>query len=291
MKKLTILLIVCSIFSFSKAQTLDAYRIFTGKGELSDFGAMAYEVSKNQVILFGELHDNPIAHWLQLELTKKIYEMKGPALILGAEMFETDNQLLLDEYLKGLISQGRFEAEARLWNNYKTDYKPLVEFAKANNLYFLGTNIPRRYASMVAAGGFEALEKLTDEAKRYISPLPPPYDPELPGYKAMLSMMGMPGKGGSTNENFPKAQAIKDATMGWVIAEHLTDHNTILHYHGTYHSNNYEGIVWYVNQYKPNMSIATIATVLQNDISKLNEDNHNLADFIIVIPTSMTRTY
>jgi len=62
MKKITILLVVCSIFSISKAQTLDAYRIFTGKGELTDFGAMANQVSKNQVILFEELHDNPIAH-------------------------------------------------------------------------------------------------------------------------------------------------------------------------------------------------------------------------------------
>lgn len=291
MKKITILLIVCSIFSISIAQTLDAYRIFTGEGELSDFGTMANQVSNNQVVLFGELHDNPIAHWLQLELTKRLFDIKGHTLILGAEMFETDNQLLLDEYLQGLISQGRFEAEARLWNNYKTDYKPLVEFAKANNLFFLGTNIPRRYASMVATGGFEALEKLTDEAKRYIAPLPPPYDPELPGYQAMLSMMGMPGKGGSTNENFPKAQSIKDATMGWVIAEHLTDHNTILHYHGTYHSNNYEGIVWYLNQYKPNVTISTIATVLQNDLSSLYEDHLNLADFVIVVPTSMTRTY
>jgi len=291
MKKITILLVVCSIFSISKAQTLDAYRIFTGKGELTDFGAMANQVSKNQVILFGELHDNPIAHWLQLELTKRLFDTKGHTLILGAEMFETDNQLILDEYLQGLISQGRFEAEARLWNNYKTDYKPLVEFAKANNLFFLGTNIPRRYASMVATGGFDALEKLTDEAKRYISPLPPPYDPELPGYKAMLSMMGMPGKAGSTNENFPKAQAIKDATMGWVIAEHTTEQSTILHYHGTYHSNNYEGIVWYLNQYKPNVTISTIATVLQNDLSSLSEDNLNIADFIIVVPTSMTRTY
>ncbi|MDX9847748.1 MAG: ChaN family lipoprotein [Tenuifilaceae bacterium] len=291
MKKLTVLLIVCLIFLSTNGQSLDAYRIYTAKGEHADFGIMAQGVSKSQVILFGELHDNPIAHWLQLELTKYLYELKGPALVLGAEMFESDNQLIIDEYLNGLITQGRFEAEVRLWNNYKTDYKPLMEFAKEKNLFFLATNIPRRYASMVATGGFEALEKLSKDAKRYIAPLPPAYDAELPGYKAMLSMMGMPGKAGSSNDNFPKAQAIKDATMGWVISDNLTSNNTIIHYHGTYHSNNYEGIVWYVNHYKPNTAISTIATVLQNDVSKLDEGNKNLADYIIVVPTSMTRTY
>lgn len=291
MKKITTLLIVCSIFYAIQAQPLDAYRIYKANGEQTDFGSMATEVAKSQVILFGELHDNPIAHWLQLELTKDLFQKFGPALTLGAEMFETDNQLLLDEYLNGQISQRNFEAEARLWNNYKTDYKPLVEFANENKLVFLATNIPRRYASMVAKGGFEALDNISPDAKEFIAPLPPPYDAELPGYKAMLQMMGMPGKKGASNENFPKAQAIKDATMGWVISEYLTDNNKIIHYHGTYHSNNYEGIVWYVKTYKPNTSISTIATVLQDNLSILDNSNLNLADFIIVVPTTMTRTY
>lgn len=291
MKKLTITLIVCLMFLNINGQALDAYRIYTAKGEPVDFGIMVSKVSISQVILFGELHDNPIAHWLELELTKHLIEIKGSSLVLGAEMFETDNQLLIDEYLEGQITQGRFETEVRLWNNYKTDYKPLMELAKDNHLIFLATNIPRRYASMVTTGGFESLEKLTVEAKSYIAPLPPLYNAELPGYKAMLSMMGMPGKGGATNDNFPKAQAIKDATMGWVISDNLTDKNTIIHYHGTYHSNNYEGIVWYIKQYKPNATISTIASVLQDELSELKEEHKNLADFIVVVPTSMTRTY
>lgn len=290
MKKFTLILITCSIFFASNSQTLDAYRIFSKNGETINFGQMFEELSKHQVILFGELHNDPISHWLQLELTIKLYGKYGEKLILGAEMFETDNQLILDEYLSGLISQGRFEAESRLWNNYKTDYKPLVEFAKEKNLRFVGSNIPRRYAAMVSSGGFEALEKLSEEAKRFISPLPVDYDPELPGYKAMLSMMGMPGKGPSS-DNFPKAQAIKDATMAWNININLKPENILLHFHGTYHSNNYEGIVWYLNRYRPNTKIATIATVLQDEVETLSEESLGLADFIIVVPKKMTRTY
>jgi uncharacterized iron-regulated protein len=29
----------------------------------------------------------------------------------------------------------------QLWSNYQTDYRPLVDFAKENNLRFIATNI------------------------------------------------------------------------------------------------------------------------------------------------------
>ncbi|PKP37079.1 MAG: iron-regulated protein [Bacteroidetes bacterium HGW-Bacteroidetes-15] len=291
MKKFTLILIVCSIFLSTNAQNIDAYRIFTNLGYPVDFSRLVESEQKGTVYLFGELHDNPISHWLQLELTIALHKIHGKSLILGAEMFETDNQIIIDEYLNDLISQSRFEAEARIWPNYKTDYKPLVEFAKENNLYFIASNIPRRYASMVASGGFEVLEKLSVEAKSFIAPLPIEYDSELPGYKAMLSMMGMPGKGGPSNDNFPKAQAIKDATMGWNISKNFNGDKVIIHYHGTYHSNNYEGIAWYLSRYAPNVKIITIATVLQEKTENLDEENLGLADFIIVVPQRMTRTY
>jgi uncharacterized iron-regulated protein len=290
MKKLIFNLIVCLIFFSSNAQSLDAYRIFTSKEEVINFESMKEYLLEKDVILFGELHDNPIAHWLQLELTIATYETKSNSLVLGAEMFEADNQLIIDEYFQGYINQGRFEAETRLWSNYKTDYKPILEFAKDKKLNFIATNIPRRYASMVSGGGLEALEKLSDDAKKFIAPLPIEYDPELPSYKAMLSMMGMPGKG-TESQNFPKAQAIKDATMAWNISRNIKENGIFIHFHGTYHSNNYEGIVWYLKKYQPNINMATIATVLQDGTDKLEEENFGLADFIIVVPQRMTRTY
>jgi len=293
MKKFISILIVCLINSSVNvnAQRLDAYLIFTGKGEEVNFSQFAEKIVDAEIILFGELHDNPIAHWLQLETTILLHQKHNQQLMLGAEMFETDNQLILNEYLTGLIPQKRFEEEARLWPNYKTDYKPLVEFAKENNLPFIATNIPRRYAAMVSSGGFESLENLTVEAKKFVAPLPVEYDAELPGYKAMLSMMGMPGKGGNDPQNLPKAQAIKDATMAWNIAQNLKQEKHFIHFHGTYHSNNYEGIVWYLKKYKPESRIVTIATVLQSNLGKLDDENLGLADFIVVVPERMTRTH
>ena len=250
MKLSAILLLLAFTISVS-AQDKPAYKVFTGKGKKSDYNDIIKEASKADVVFFGELHDNPVAHWLELEITKDIFAEKGKNLILAAEMFETDNQLIIDEYFSDIIKESSFEKEVRLWKNYQTDYKPLVSFAKQNGLKFVASNIPRRYASVVAAGGFEALQQLSPEALKYIAPLPVDYDPELPCYKDMLSMEGGIGGGmeNKVSENLPKAQAIKDATMARSIANYRHNDQTLIHYNGSYHSDRHMGIIWYLNKY------------------------------------------
>lgn len=262
-----------------------AYAIFDESGKKVKYHKMLKDVSEADVIFFGELHNNPICHWLQLELTMDVYTARNGKIVLGAEMFERDNQLILSEYLDGSISKKSYEKEARLWPNYKTDYAPLVDFAKDSNIYFVATNIPRRYASVAYRHGFEGLENLEPEAKRYFAPLPLAYDPDLEGYKKMLEMSG--GHGGA---NLPKAQAMKDATMAYSIAGYAGEGKTFIHFNGTYHSNNFEGILWYLNKYKPGLKIITIASVEQDDLEQLGEENLNLANYILVVDMEMTKT-
>jgi uncharacterized iron-regulated protein len=267
-----------------------AYRIYTADGSPVKYSKMVDALRQADVVFFGELHNNPIAHWLELELTKDLYDKRDGKIVLGAEMFEADNQLLLDEYLNNEISKKSYEDEIRLWKNYATDYKPLVEFAKEHNLKFMATNIPRRYASVVYKKGFEALDSLSAEARSYIAPLPIEYDANLPGYKSMLDEMKNMGMT-HLNENLPKAQAAKDATMAYSIAGALEDGSLFIHYNGSYHSDNHEGIIWYLNKYKPGLKIMTITCVEQGDIDKMDEEFKNQADYIVVIPESMTKTY
>jgi uncharacterized iron-regulated protein len=276
------------------AQEKPAYRIFTSVGKKVDYNDVIKESSKADIVFFGELHDDPIAHWLELEITKSLFEERGKNLVLGAEMFEADNQLLIDEYFQGIYDASKFEAEVKLWKNYKTDYKPLLEFARGKGLPFIATNVPRRYASLVSKKGFEALDKLDPEAKKYIAPLPFPYDPEVKCYKNMLNMggMGMMSRDTShVNLNFPKAQAVKDATMAHFILKNWSDGKIFIHYNGSYHSSNFEGIVWYLKKFNPALRIATIEAVQQDETGSLEKENQNKASFIVAIPASMTRTY
>jgi uncharacterized iron-regulated protein len=272
----------------SSAQDLPAYQLFDKNGKKVKYTKMMQKLGEGDVIFFGESHNNPISHWLQLRVTKALHEAKGDQLVLGAEMFESDDQLLLNEYLNGDISEKNFKEEAKLWNNYKTDYKPLVEYARENGLPFIATNIPRRYASRVFRQGIESLDKLSEEARALIAPLPVEVDLELPGYKNMMSMMGDAQHGG---ENFPKAQAIKDATMAHFILKNWMPGKTFLHYNGSYHSENFEGIVWYIKQGNPEAKVMTITTVSQEETDKLLEENEGKADFILCVPADMTTTY
>jgi uncharacterized iron-regulated protein len=290
--RLTVTIIMAGLAMILTAQEKPTYRIFTGEGKSSDFGKMIKNLEDADVVFFGELHDDPIAHWLELEVTKSLFGSKGKDLILGAEIFETDNQLLLNEYITNAIDAARFEAEAKLWKNYKTDYKPLVEFARKNNLPFIATNVPRRYASIVNKSGFEGLSGLSQEAKKLIVPLPFPYDPEVKCYKDMLSM----GSGGGTmpahtSENLPKAQAVKDATMAYCINSNWTKNKLFLHYNGSYHSRNFEGIIWYLRKNNPGLKIMTIETVQQENPDSLEKENLNIASYIVAVSSSMTRTY
>jgi uncharacterized iron-regulated protein len=265
-----------------------AYYFYNQKGKKVKYEKVLKAALEADVVFFGESHNNPIAHWMELELTKDFYKAKGDNLILGAEMFERDNQLILNEYLAGKISGKSFKDEARLWPNYSTDYKPLVEFAKEHKLPFIATNVPRRYASVAYKKGFEGLDSLDAEAKSYIAPLPIAYDADLKCYKDMLSMMGM---GAHVNENFPKAQAVKDATMAYSIAGYAEKGKLFFHYNGSYHSDNYQSILWHLNQYKPGLKIVTISTVEQPDIDTISNEFRSQADFILVVPEDMTRTY
>lgn len=290
MKRIPIVIAIAFI-AFAFKSDLPAYRLFDKEGKKMKYEKLVKAALEADVVLFGELHNNPIAHWLQYELTRDLHSELGESLVLGAEMFEADNQLIIDEYLSGKIRTRNFEAEARLWTNYKTDYKPLMEYAKEEGLRFIATNIPRRYASAVFMGGFEALDSMSNDAKKLIAPLPIPYDPELPGYKAMVEEMG--GMGGHGSDNLPKAQAIKDATMSYFIRKGLSLPlaDLFLHFNGAYHSNNYEGIVWYLLKNKPDLRILTISTVEQAEIEELEDGNMNIADFIIAVPETMTKTH
>jgi len=288
---LTIFLFIFSL-NLSYSQNKSAYKLFDKDGNEAEYSELLSSALNSRIILFGELHNNPISHFLQIELTKDLYKETGKNLVLGAEMFEADDQIVLDEYMKGIISEKNFKSETKLWNNYNTDYKPLIEFAKSNKLKFVASNIPRRYASVVFKSGLQALDSLDSNAYKWIAPLPVQIDLSLKSYAALTKGMdGHMGKDENKKNYLAEAQAIKDATMAYFILINLDSGSKLIHFNGAYHSDIYEGIYWFLKKEKPSINILTISTVEQDDISVLKEENLNKADFIIIVDSDMTKTY
>ena len=276
---LALLLIANTVFSQKPA-----YVIYNSKGKKVSYQKMVKTLVKKDIVFFGEIHNNPISHWLQYEVTLDFSNSRP--IILGAEMFEADNQTFLNDYLNAMITYGELDSLARLWPNYKTDYAPLVNFAKEKRLPFVATNIPRRYANLVYRKGFEALDSLSTKEKEWIAPLPIPFDSELPTYKNILTMMGDHG-----SPELVKAQATKDATMAYFILKNYKKDHLFIHYNGAYHSDKGEGILWYQKRERSDMNCGSISTVSQDNVNKLLEENYNLADFIICVDKNMTNTY
>jgi uncharacterized iron-regulated protein len=284
MLRIALLFLITFSLNIGYSQKKPAYALYNSKGKKVSYKKLVKNAEKSDVILFGEEHNNTIAHWLQLELTQKLGE--DNQLVLGAEMFERDNQDELNDYLNGTIDAEELDSVARLWINYPTDYAPLVDYAKENGLIFVATNIPRRFANLVYKKGVEALDTLSDEELSWIAPIPFPYDSLLSTYQNIIKMMGEHG-----TPKLVKAQAIKDATMGHSIAPYLSDSTIFIHYNGAFHSNYYEGILWYLNQYADSFTALTISTVTQANVGKLEKEHLGKADFIICVDEDVTTSF
>jgi uncharacterized iron-regulated protein len=228
---------------------------------------------------------------MQLEMSKSFFELKGDKLFFGAEMFESGNQLVIDEYLAGLYAEDKMIPEiTQMWSNYKTDYKPLLDFAKDNKLRFIATNIPRRYASMIYKMGMDAFKELSPKALSLIGPdLEKYFDPTVKAYAEMADMMG--GHVPANMLNMQMAQAAKDATMAHFSLQNFNQGDFLFHFQGSYHSNYEQGIIWWINKIQPGLNIKSITTLMQTEWDEITEKGKSeIANYIIVVADHMTST-
>lgn len=285
MKTLLLFLLLCSV---AYAQDLEAFRIFDSKGKPVSFQKMMAKVSANQVVLFGEFHDNPISHWLELNVLMELNKQaSGPKLGVGFEMFELHQIKALNEYVK-TQSYKALKDSTELWSNFKTDYKPILDSAIAYGNSPFAANVTRKYASLVFKKGLAALDSLPVDEKRFMAPIPFPFDSTLTQY---VELINMGREMHASGINFAYAQAIKDATMGYSIVEQLKKSEQVYFLNGAFHSDFHQGIGWYIQQYAPGTSVGTITTVSQKDVRKLEKEQLNRADFIIVVNETMLSTH
>jgi uncharacterized iron-regulated protein len=231
-------------------------------------------------LVFGEQHDDSTGHLLEQKIFEALYE-KDKNIVLSMEMFHRDVQYIVDEYLADIISEKNFIKEARAWDAYKTDYRPMIEFAKQKGLKVVAANAPSRYTNLVTRKGLQALNALSKEVKKnFIAPLP---IDTLTGtyYNNFLETMGghaVPGMYLYQSQNF------WDATMSWSIAQALKQNKNAVVYmlNGRFHSDYHLGLAKrLIDDYRK--TVVTISCFQASDFSNPDWKKYEpLADFVIL---------
>jgi uncharacterized iron-regulated protein len=270
------------------------YQIFDAKGNNVTLERILDSIEKSDVVFLGEQHDDAIAHRLQMQIFSAGFEKykNSRKAALSLEMFERDVQTVVDEYLQNLITETHFISSSRAWGNYKTDYRPLVEFAKLNNLEVIAANAPRRYVNMVSRLGRNSLEKLSPEAKKWIAPLP--FGDASPEYaKKFNALMGAMPDAANRHSPMLDAQVLWDATMAYSIAESLKKEKNklIFHLNGSFHTENRLGTVEHLLKYRPQTKALVITMRYEDDFRNFDKSKHtDLGDFVILTDARQPRS-
>ena len=236
------------------------------------------------MVFFGELHDNALLHWLEIEYLKAYYKINKD-ITISMEMFERDTQSFVNEYLSDEISEEEFLQNSRAWGNYLTDYKPIIEFAKEKNLHVIAANVPRYIAALVNKNGLIVLDSLSAQEKKWVAKSVNTDDGH---YKdKFYSLMGdnSPMMHGDFLDRLFAAQCVKDNTMAESIRDYLSDNSQqrIIHYNGDFHSQSHLGTV---ERLGTNIKSLVISTVIKNKGEKLiisPDVDLSIADYIIII--------
>ncbi|WP_162419140.1 ChaN family lipoprotein [Cyclobacterium roseum] len=254
--------------------------------ELSDIISLSDQAD---VILFGEEHNDSLAHALQRQLYEDLLTTRRK-VILSMEMFERDVQLVLNEYLAGLISESSLIKEGKAWNNY-ADYAPLVNLAKKNNQQVIAANVPARYASMVSRKGIGTLKLLEKKASSYFSIFEPPGEND-PYRKKFDAAMG--GHGHHMGPSVFHAQLLRDATMAESIlkAWKKNRNSIILHLTGRFHSDGGLGTVSELSSRKKKLRLLTLSCFPAEDFADPDWSAYEkLADIIILTDSSSPKSF
>ena len=256
MRKLLLLLtflFTCGVY----AQQPQAYTLFDHNGKSTTYDAMMDSLSRADVVFFGEMHNCPITHWMEQNVLQTFVD--------------------------------RFEAECRLWPNHSTDYAPLLSIAYENKLPVIATNVPRRYANAVKEHGLSWLDSLSSASRAYLPPLPIYVERDSTAEKAFEVMGAMAGH--SNRGHYVEAQALKDATMAWNIAQNWQHNIHFVHFNGSYHSDFRKGIIEQLLRYCPQLRIALVTAVRQENVEALDEVQLGRSDFYICVPETMNTSY
>lgn len=259
-------------------------------GANRSLGDILRRAARADVVFFGEFHDDAEAHRAESELLAAIGRLGRP-VVVSLEMFERDVQAVLDDYLAGRISEREFLAASRPWNRYDTDYRALVELARANGWPVVASNVPRPLAAAVGRRGLDALDSLTSAERTHAArEIVCPDDEYRERFLATMRGHGPGGEAGDSlptamAERFYLAQCVKDETMAEAIVDarrRAGPDAIVAHFNGAFHSDFGLGTVDRVRRREPGWDLLVLSAIRVPEPSTASVEGHERrAEFVI----------
>lgn len=256
----------------------------TGSGKSLSLGALIQRLAAHDVVFLGETHLDEVTHGVELAVYDQLLARTDGKVVLAMEMFSRADQPALDGYTSGAITEADFLSKVKVWGNYTTGYRPLVERARRQGATVVGSNVPRSLTRTIAMGGKTAYESLSQADRALVAP------ELLPGSDGYWDRVSRAVRGhGPSMQVDPEArlyavQNVWDNTMAHSCAEALDRHagHVVLHINGSFHSNYREGTVAQLARRKPDARIATVAIIPTDDLARAGRElDSKLADYVI----------
>ena len=272
-------------------------RVFdTRQGRFVDFETMVVALARADVVFVGEQHDDRNTHRLEYALLSGL-RRRRVAPTVSLEMFERDVQDVLDRYLSGAITEQQLLEGSRPWPRYATDYRALVELAKAEGWSVVAANLPRRFASDIAKSGEASIGKLSQADRALIAKdLSCPHDAYFERFTSAMTDHS-PAKSGSppppsdaqraTTDRYYWAQCSKDETMAESIARaseaRAGKPGPVVHFTGAFHSDFGAGTAERTRRRLTDRTIAVVSMLPVADLDTLAPAGADLkrADFLV----------
>ena len=273
-----------------------AHRVYdTHLKRFTDFESLLADAANADVLFLGEQHDDPITHALETAALAGLTRRRGN-IVLAMEMFERDAQPSLDAYLSGRLTEPDFLAVSRPWPRYRSDYRPMVEIAKSYHWPVIASNVPRRFASLVARRGLVGITDSVPSIERTFAArtFNCPHDNYFDRFAT--TMGDMSGHGAPANaqteqekkatlERVYQAQCVKDETMGESIAiaySAAPPRALVVHVNGSFHSDYRLGTAERAERQLPGKRIVVVSFVPIADLDSADgAAQKKLGDYVI----------
>lgn len=227
-----------------------------------------------RVVFVGETHTRYDHHLVQLEVLKALHQRQGK-IAVGVEWFQYPFQRHLDDYLRGDISEVEMLERTGYYDRWRYDYRlyrPIIEYARANNIPVIALNAPVELTQKIGDVGIKALPE------KYKAQLPTEYDRSDKAYEDRLrqSFEMHPNKN-QKFEHFLDVMLTWDETMAERAMEYLLKHpkTRMAVFAGSGHVMNGSGIP---GRLKRRIEVATASFLVGLE----NSVNPDAADYIVL---------